>query len=329
MLEDGGGWEFFVLDRAREVLEIEGRAILSLKDRLDRRFLDAVNLVLECRGRVIVTGMGKSGAVARKIASTLASTGTPALFMHPADGVHGDLGMVAAGDLVLAFSNSGEADELVAILPVIKRIGAALVAVVGSCDSTLARASDVAVEVHVEREACPLGLAPTASSTAMLALGDALALAAMGARDFRREDYALLHPGGMLGRRLTLLVEDVMRTGERVAVVREEDSVRGVIKSVTDAGAGAAAVVDGGGRLTGIITDGDIRRAMLSDESCLDRRASEVMTPEPKVIGPRSFAAEGMRILEVFKIGELPVPDEGGRPVGMLMMKDLFRAGIT
>ena len=318
-----------MLDRAKEVLEIEGRAILSLKDRLDRSFVEAVNLVLGCRGRVVVTGMGKSGAVARKIASTLASTGTPALFMHPADGVHGDLGMVAPGDLVLAFSNSGEADELIAILPVIKRIGAGLVSLVGNLNSTLARSSDVAVEVSVEREACPLGLAPTASSTAMLALGDALALAAMGARDFGHKDYALFHPGGMLGRRLALLVEDVMRTGGELAVVLEHDTVRSVIKSVTNAGAGAAVVTGRDGRLAGIITDGDIRRAMLTDEACLDRRALEVMTPNPKIIGPKSFAAEGMRILEVFKIGELPVLDDNRKPVGMLMMKDLFRAGIA
>jgi len=318
-----------MLDRAREVLEVEAAAILALRERLDNSFKSAVQLIVGCKGRVVVTGIGKSGAIARKIAGTLASTGSPALFLHPAEGVHGDLGMVTSQDVVVALSNSGETDELTVILPVLKRIGAKLISLVGRSDSSLARASDVVLDVSVEKEACPLGLAPTASTTAMLALGDALALAAMEARSFTEEDYAVLHPGGTLGRRLTLKVSDVMRTDDRIAVVSERDLVRDVLFAITQAGAGAAAVTDADGRLIGIITDGDVRRHMLADDGCLHRQASEIMTANPRVISPDQFATEGMRILEMFKIGELPVLDEERRPVGMLMMKDLFRAGIV
>ena len=318
-----------MLERAREVLEVEAGAVLSLIDRLDDRFTSAVQLIVGCKGRIVVTGMGKSGAVARKMAGTLASTGSPALFLHPAEGVHGDLGMVTSQDVVIALSNSGETDELTAILPVLKRIGARLISLVGRLDSSLARASDVVLDVSVEKEACPLGLSPTASTTAMLALGDALALAAMEARKFTAEDYAVLHPSGTLGRRLTLTVRDVMRSDDRMAIVSENDLVRDVLFAITKAGAGAAAVTDEDGKLTGIITDGDVRRHMLADEGCLSRKAAEVMTRNPRVIAPDHFATEGMRVLEMFKIGELPVLDEEQRPVGMLMMKDLFRAGIV
>ena len=318
-----------MLERAREVLEIEAGAILALKDRLDERFDSAVQLITECKGRVVVTGMGKSGAIARKIAGTLASTGSPALFLHPAEGVHGDLGMVTSNDVVIALSNSGETDELSAILPVLKRIGAKLISLVGRPDSTLGKASDVVLDVSVEKEACPLGLAPTASTTAMLALGDALALAAMEARKFTAEDYALFHPSGALGRRLSLTVADVMRTDEWMAVAKENDLVRDVLFAITKAGAGAAAITDSEGRLSGIITDGDVRRHILADERTLSKRANEIMIRTPKTISPDAFATEGMKILEDFKIGEIPVLDGDRRPVGMLMMKDLFRAGIV
>ena len=318
-----------MLERAREVLEIEAGAILALKDRLDERFASAVRLITDCKGRVVVTGMGKSGAIARKIAGTLASTGSPALFLHPAEGVHGDLGMVTSNDVVIALSNSGETDELSAILPVLKRIGAKLISLVGRPDSTLGKASDVVLDVSVEKEACPLGLAPTASTTAMLALGDALALAAMEARRFTAEDYAVFHPSGTLGRRLTLTVADVMRTDEWMAVAKENDLVRDVLFAITKAGAGAAAITDDDGRLSGIITDGDVRRHILADERTLSKKAHEIMIRTPKTISPESFATEGMRILETFKIGEIPVLDSERRPVGMLMMKDLFRAGIV
>ena len=318
-----------MLDRAKEVLDIEAEAILRIKDRLDESFEAAVRHVLECRGRIVVTGMGKSGAIARKIAGTLASTGSPALFLHPAEGVHGDLGMVTSQDVVIALSNSGETDELSAILPVLKRIGAKLISLVGRADSTLARASDVVLNVAVDKEACPLGLAPTASTTAMLALGDALALAAMEERRFTVEDYAIFHPSGTLGRRLTLTIGDVMRTDDRLAVAHQGDLVRDVLFAITKAGAGAAAITDDLGALAGIITDGDLRRHLLSDESCLAKRAEEIMTRNPRVVSPDQFATEGMRILELHKLGELPVLDERSRPVGMLMLKDLFRAGIV
>ncbi|MDH7480510.1 MAG: KpsF/GutQ family sugar-phosphate isomerase [Armatimonadota bacterium] len=318
-----------MLERAKNVLEIEANAILALRDRLDKSFVDAVELILKCKGRVVVTGMGKSGAIARKVAGTLSSTGSPALFLHPAEGVHGDLGMVTGQDVVIAFSNSGETEEIMSIVPIIKRIGAKLISIVGKKDSALAANSDVVLDASVEREACPLGLAPTASTTAMLALGDAIALAAMEARKFTAEDYALFHPGGTLGRRLTLRVCDVMRTDDRVAIVSEDDLVRDVLFAITRAGAGAAAVVDGERRLVGIITDGDVRRHMLADERCLYKRASEIMTVNPKFVRPNQLATEGMHILEVFKIGELPVLDDENRPIGMLMLKDLFKAGIV
>jgi arabinose-5-phosphate isomerase len=318
-----------MLERAREVLEIEAEAVARLKDRLNGDFAEAVHLVVNCKGRIVVTGMGKSGAVARKIAGTLASTGSPAMFLHPAEGVHGDLGMVTSQDVVVALSNSGETDELNAILPVLKRIGAKMIGLVGRTDSTLARASDVVLDVSVEKEACPLGLAPTASTMAAMALGDALALCVMEERKFTVEDYALFHPAGTLGRRLTLTVADVMRTDDRLAVVPDTELVRDVLFAITKAGAGAAVVVDKDGRMTGLIADGDVRRHMLADESCLSRTAGDIMTPNPHVIAPDQFATEGLRILESFKIGEIPVLDSDRRPVGMLMLKDLFRAGIV
>ncbi len=318
-----------MLDRAREILEIEGNAVLALRDRLDESFVKAVDLVLQCKGRIVVTGMGKSGAIGRKLAGTLASTGSPALFLHPAEGVHGDLGMVTSQDVVIALSNSGETDEITSILPVIKRIGAKLISMCGRSESVLAKYSDVFLDTSVEREACPLGLAPTTSTTAQLALGDALALSVMEARRFSEEDYALFHPAGTLGRRLTMRVADVMRSGDRMAVATEEDLVRDVLFSITKAGAGAAIVVDGRHKMTGIITDGDVRRHMLSDERCLYRTAREIMTPNPKTVKPDDLAVEGMRVLESFRIGEVPVLDDDGKPIGMLMMKDLFQAGIV
>lgn len=318
-----------VLDYAREVLDIEASAIFALKDRIDESFSKAVDLVVGCKGRVVVTGMGKSGAVARKIAGTLSSTGTPSLFLHPGEGFHGDLGMVTPIDVVLALSNSGETDELTAILPVLKRIGAKMIAMVGRTESTLAKYSDIVLDCCVEREACPLGLAPTTSTTAMLALGDALALVAMKVRKFTAEDYALFHPGGSLGRRLTLRVSDVMRTDEQLAIVKESDEVRDALFAVTRAGAGAAVVIGTDGKLSGILADGDLRRHILADESCLHKATAEIMTKNPLCIQPDQLATEGVKVLEDFKIGELPVIDADRRPVGMLMLKDLFKAGIV
>jgi arabinose-5-phosphate isomerase len=317
------------LARAVETLRNEGQAILRLADRLDSRFADAVGTILACRGRLVVTGMGKSGAIARKLAATFCSTGTPSLFLHPAEGVHGDLGMVTSDDVVLALSNSGETDELVTILPAIARIGAKLIAVVGRPGSTLGSYAQLVLDVSVECEACPLDLAPTTSTTVALALGDALALAVMEARRFTREDYALFHPGGALGRRLLLRVADVMRTDTAVAIVRDDVILRDVLFEITKAGAGAAFVVDAQGRLAGIITDGDVRRALLADGNALNKKASEVMVRNPKTIEPERLATEGLRLMEgPPRIGEMPVVVDG-KPVGMLTLKDLVAAGIV
>ena len=319
-----------VLARAVATLRNEGEAILKLCDRLDSSFCEAVELILSCKGRLVVTGMGKSGAICRKLAGTFSSTGTPALFLHPAEGIHGDLGMVTAQDVVLALSNSGESQEIVDILPAIARLGAKMIAIAGKAESTLTSYAHVVIDVSVDSEACPLNLAPTTSTTAALALGDALALAVMEARHFTKEDYALFHPGGALGRKLLLRVRDVMRTGNAVAVVAEHVVVRDVMFAITEAGAGAACVVDDEGKLAGIITDGDVRRALLADDKALHQRAAEVMIAGPRTIGPDRLATEGLRAMEAppKQIGEMPVVQDG-KPIGMLMLKDLVAAGIV
>ncbi len=320
-----------MLEVAREVLHIEAQSILRLVDRLDERFEQAVQIILSCKGRVVTTGMGKSGAIARKVSATFASTGTPAFFLHPAEGVHGDLGMVTADDVVLALSTSGETDELLAILPALKRIGVRLIAMVGRGESTLAQAADVVLDVSVEREACPYNLAPTASTTAMLAMGDALAITVMQERRFTPEDFAVFHPAGTLGRRLLLRVHDVMRTGDSVAIVHQGQPLRDVLFAITRANAGAACIVDDRGVLVGIITDGDIRRHLLRDVANLDRPAEALMTRTPHVVRGNPLAVEALHLFESLpqKIGEMPVLDEEGKPVGMLMLKDLLRTGIV
>jgi arabinose-5-phosphate isomerase len=324
--------DFSPRTHARRVLREEADALLALAERLDTAFDDACLRLLDTPGRIVVTGMGKSGAVGRKIVGTLASTGTPALFLHPAEALHGDLGMVTDADTVLALSYSGETDELLAILPGLKRRAAAIIAMTGNLRSTLARAADVVLDVCVPKEACPLNLAPTTSTTAMIALGDALAVAVMEARGFRKEDYALLHPAGSLGRRLLLRVSDVMRKGEQLAVVRETVRVQEALFAITKAGAGAACVVDSSGKMIGILTDGDVRRffSRVSSDG-LARPVSEAMTRSPRVTTPERLAVEALDRFEheSVKIGDLPVIDEAGAPVGMLMLKDLIRAGIV
>ncbi|MDO8683030.1 MAG: KpsF/GutQ family sugar-phosphate isomerase [Armatimonadota bacterium] len=317
-----------VIERARQVLEIESKAVIDLSARVGNDFVAATDLILCCHGKLIVTGIGKSGAIGRKLAGTFSSTGTPSLFFHPAEGVHGDLGAVTGQDLVLLLSYSGETDELIAIMPAVKRMGAKVISLVGNCGSTLGKYADIALDVSVTQEACPLGLAPTASTTAMLALGDALALAVMEVRQFTKEDYAKFHPGGALGRRLTLRVEDVMRTGEAVAVVSESITVRDALFAITKAGAGATNVVDPKGNLIGIITDGDVRRHALTDENFLSKTASEVMTGNPKTITPDRLATEALKIMESLKIGEMPAVKDS-KVVGMVMLKDLLEAGIV
>jgi arabinose-5-phosphate isomerase len=291
-------------------------------------------LILNTNGRVVVTGMGKSGAVGRKLSGTLASTGTHALFLHPAEAVHGDLGMLAPGDSVVALSYSGETDELRAILPGIRRLGVPIIAITGNLRSTLAEASAALLDVSVRKEACPMNLAPTTSTTAMIAVGDALAMAVMGARGFTEDDYALLHPAGSLGRRLTLRVADVMRTGENIAIVQRGQTMLKTLVAMTQAHYGAAMVVDEDGILCGLITDGDIRRHLLDDPELASRPAEAVMTPHPGVVSPDMLAVEGLKRLDDFhpmpgsKAGEAPVVDDAGRPIGMLTLKELVRAGL-
>jgi arabinose-5-phosphate isomerase len=301
-----------------------------MADRLDERFTRAVDLILACEGRVVTTGMGKSGAVARKIAGTLASTGSPALYLHPAEGVHGDLGMVAMGDILLALSNSGETEELTAILPAITRINVPIIALTGRSVSSLVRSATVVLDTSVEREVCPYNLAPTTSTTAQMAMGDALAITVMQRRRFTTEDYARLHPRGALGRRLLLTVGDVMRTGDGVAHVAPEDILKDVLFAITRAHAGAAVVTDREGRLLGLITDGDIRRTLLEDEDALHKPCGLHLTRAPKTVSSDCMAAQTLQTMQgPPQIGEMPVVDAGGVVVGVLMLKDLLQAGIV
>lgn len=318
-----------LLDAAREVLIQEAEAVRALASRLGDDFARVVEWMVECRGRVVVTGMGKSGAVARKGAATLASTGTPAFYLHPAEGVHGDLGMVTPGDVVIALSYSGETDEILAILPVLKRLGVVLVAVTGNPGSTLAASADATLDVSVSREACPLNLAPTTSTTTMLALLDALAVAAMRARRFSHEDYALFHPAGSLGRRLLLRVGDLMRTGDRMALCAPGATVQDALFAITRAQAGCVFAVDGEGCFAGLLTDGDIRRLLLRDKSAFDWPVSEALNIRPRHTTPDRLVTEALALMEQPPAcGELPVLDDRGRPAGVLNLKDIAKAGI-
>lgn len=314
---------------AQEVLRTEADAILKLTERIDAEFERGVQLLLACKGHVVVTGMGKSGAIGRKIAATLSSTGTPALFLHPAEGIHGDLGAVTQNDLVIMLSYSGETEELLLILPALKRLGVPLIVLTGRTNSTLAKAADVVLDVSVEREACPFNLSPTASSVVMLAMGDALALAVMKARKFTPEDFARLHPGGILGRRLLLQVRDLMRTGERLAVIHYSEPTKTAFAAITKARAGACLVADDDGKLCGIITDGDLRRALLRDVNLFHAPVTEVMTKTPKIIHPDALATEALRLMQTHQIDDLPVIDESGKPIGVLDVQDLLTAGIV
>lgn len=313
------------------MLQVEAHAIQALAERLDESFARAVEVLHGCAGKVAVTGMGKSGLVGRKIASTLASTGTPAFFLHPAEAIHGDLGMLDRDDVVLALSNSGETEEVLRILPLIKRLGCPMVVITGGPTSRMARAGDVVLDVSVDLEACPLGLAPTSSTTAALAMGDALAMALLVARGFQPQDFAARHPGGSLGRQLFLKVSDLMHTGEQVPRVSPSSSMRDVIVEITAKHLGAAAVVDKRGELVGIVTDGDLRRALERHTNLLDLTARDVMTARPKRAEPEMLAGEALRILEHHKITVLLVcePRHPRRVVGVLHMHDLLRAGVA
>ncbi len=318
-----------VIELAREVLRIEARAVDAIADRLDEHFSAAVALILTCQGRVVVSGMGKSGHIGRKIAATLASTGTPAFFMHPAEASHGDLGMITGQDLVLALSNSGESGELLAIVPQIKRTGARLISMTGNPDSELAKESDVHLDASVAQEACPLGLAPTASTTAALALGDALAVALLDARGFSAEDFARAHPGGALGRRLLVHVRDVMRRDDQIPRVAQGAGLAAALLEMSRKGLGMTAVVDGAGRPVGIFTDGDLRRAFENGVNVADTQVDTVMHVRPQTISPHRLAVEAVELMESHKINGLLVVDEHGVLVGALNMHDLLRAKVV
>ncbi|HWR40571.1 MAG TPA: KpsF/GutQ family sugar-phosphate isomerase [Patescibacteria group bacterium] len=322
------------LEQAKECLEIEADAVRALIPRLDEHFSAAVKMILAGSGRLVVTGMGKSGLIGRKIAATLASTGTPSLFLHPAEGIHGDLGMVTEADIVLAISSSGETQEVINLLPAIRRIGAAIIAFCGRQQSTLSRNADVFIDISVVREACPLGLAPTASTTATLAMGDALAVALLSSRKFTPEDFAVFHPGGALGRKLLLTVENVMHGGEDTPVITPEKTVKEALFTITSKGLGAALVVENEqtGRLLGIVTDGDIRRGLESGYDFLDRPVELFMTRTPRTVTPDKLAAQALRIMEKNAprpITVLPVVDENFRALGILHITDLLRQGVV
>jgi arabinose-5-phosphate isomerase len=321
------------IEQAKKVLRIEADAIASLIDRIDENFDRAVDLIMNCKGRVVVTGMGKSGHIGNKIAATLASTGTPALFLHPAEGIHGDLGMVTKGDLVIALSNSGETEELSRMLPSLKRIGIKIIALTGNLDSTLARNSDVVVYVGVKEEACPLGLAPTASTTATLAMGDALAVVLLNRRGFREEDFACFHPGGSLGKRLLLRVRDIMHTGDAIPKVSVDTLIKDAIYEISSKKMGVTAVLDPAGSLLGVISDGDLRRWMerteKTGENLLVKKAGDIMTHDPKVIAKEALAAEAMAIMENSSITCLMILDADRRPEGVIHLHDLLKAGVV
>ena len=317
-----------LLALAREVLDIESRAVAALRDRLGDDFIAACELCLDVSGRVVVTGMGKSGHVSNKIAATLASTGTPAFFMHPAEASHGDLGMITSQDVLLAISYSGETEEVVRILPVVKRIGAKLLSITGNPESTMARTADVHLNIRVDEEACPLNLAPTASTTATLAMGDALAVALLQSRGFTADDFARSHPSGSLGKRLLLRVSDVMRAGDRVPAVQADVSLRDGLMEMTDKGLGMTAIVAANGDIQGIFTDGDLRRVLDSGANIHTTSIRDVMHADCKTISADVLAAEALHILETNKITSLLVADDSNKLVGALNIHDLFREGL-
>ena len=317
------------LKKAKEVLRIEARAIEDLAKRIDNSFSQAVDTIFKCKGRVIVTGMGKTGIIGRKIAATLSSTGTPSLWLHSAEAVHGDLGQVTKNDVVIVISTSGESDEIKQLLPLVKKIKSKIIAMTGNRRSTLAKYSDIVLDVSVKNEGCPLGLAPMASTTTTLAAGDALAACLINCRGFKKEDFAFYHPGGSLGRKLLLKVEDVMRRGSRFPKVKDSMTVKNVLFAITKARCGSACILNSQGKFVGIFTDGDLRRHLKADTKLLSRKVSEVMTKNPTTISKDRLAVEAFEILQQKKIDELPVVDAKGKLMGLLDIQDLLRAGLV
>lgn len=320
-----------MIDTALNVLQIEADAVLALKERIDENFSKAVQMILDCQAKVVVTGMGKSGLICQKIAATMASTGTPTFFLHPAEGIHGDLGMLSKGDVVIAVSYSGETEEVCRILPVIKRMGLPLISVSGNPKSTLGIAGDVHLDVSVAEEACPLGLAPTASTTATLAMGDALAVALLNERGFKAEDFALFHPGGALGKKLLLRVEDLMHVGKEIPLVSQGTLLREALFEITSKQLGVTGVVDDQGLLVGVFTDGDLRRVMEKGLDSLQLPISEVMSSSPKRILRINLAAKALRTMENHSITSLFVfeDEDSQKPVGIVHLHDLLKSGVV
>ena len=320
-----------IISEAKRVIRIEAETLQSLADSIDSAFEQAVRMILASRGRVIVTGMGKSGLVGQKIASTMASTGTPAFFLHPAEALHGDLGMIISGDVVIAISNSGETEEVLRILPIVKRIGANLISMTGRPGSTLASSGDIHLNIAIKEEACPLGLAPTASTTATMAMGDALAVALLVERGFKAEDFALFHPGGALGKKLLLTVRDLMHSGDALPMVSEDTLMKAAIYEITSKKLGCTGVSASDGSLAGVITDGDLRRALEKGTSFLERPAMELMHKSPKRIQASDLAAKALQRMEQHSITTLFVfeDDRGTKPVGIIHLHDLLKAGIA
>jgi len=320
-----------ILEEAKRVIRVEAEALLNLEASIDQAFEQAVQMILNTTGRVVVTGMGKSGLIGQKIASTMASTGTPAFFLHPAEGIHGDLGMIMKGDVVIAISNSGETDEVVRILPIIKRLGASLIAMAGNPASSLAKSGDIFLDISVKEEACPLGLAPTASTTVTLAMGDAIAVALLVSRGFKAEDFAMFHPGGTLGRRLLLRVEDIMHSGDTLPLVTSNTLMREALFTITSKGLGITGVTSEDGALIGVITDGDLRRALGQGLDIINLPASALMKSGAKRIKRSELAARALQQMEQYSITSLFVfeDDTQAAPVGIVHLHDLLKAGIA
>jgi len=319
-----------IINQAKNILKIESEAVSSLINRIDESFIQAIEIMHSCHGKVVVSGMGKSGIIGKKIAATLASTGTPAFYLNPAEGGHGDVGVVSKGDVVLAISNSGETDEIIRLLPTLKRLDIKIIALTGNPQSTLAKASDVSLDVSVREEACPMGLAPTASTTAALAMGDALAITLLSKKGFTEEDFAFFHPGGNLGRRLLLTVEDIMHTGNAIPSVHTDSLMKDAIIEISSKRLGITAVTDNDSKLLGIITDGDLRRGLEKwGESFFSLKAGDVMTHRPKTITSNMLAAKAVALMEKYSITVLMVTDEESNIKGVLHLHDLLKAGIV
>ena len=314
---------------AKDVLDIEAKAILRLKNNIGDDFDKAVDILYNCKGRVIVTGMGKSGLIGKKIAATMSSTGTPAYFLHPAESTHGDSGVITRNDVIIAISNSGETQELLNLLPLIKRFGCEMIGMTGNLNSTLAKTSEVTLDISVEREACPLGKAPTASTTATLAMGDALAVCLMEKKGFTKEDFLMYHPSGKLGKGLTYKVRDLMITGDKMPVVSDDETFTDVINTISEYKLGMSMVVDSYRKLSGVLTDGDIRRTVIKYHDISKLRIKDVMTSNPKRITSDAYAASALNLMEKFSITALAVVDENNVPVGVIHVHDLLRAGVA